>query len=163
MVDPMKIGDIITFDELDKIIGAESRLCRGAIYRASKELMKKSKRMLVPERGEGYQLVEGMDMYLHAEERHTKAEKQVKMAGYEASHVDTVKLTPDQRNKLNNFLVGNREIAIALASNVKAIENGVQATRTQLTGIQTQVTGAEITQLFTEEQVRKLKELLGDK
>lgn len=162
-VESLPINEVISYGDLDEILGEDSHLYRGSIYRASKELMKSQKRMLVAERGEGYRVVEGMDIYRHAEGRHDRAERQIKVAGFEARHIDAVKLTPDQRNTLNNFMMGNREIAMAIKNNIEAIETGIQATRTQLTGVQAQVAGANITQLFTEEQVRKLKGMLGDK
>lgn len=117
-IEKSDINTIFNFDDLSTIIGVDIEKNRSAVYRASKELSKKKKRMLIPERGIGYKLVEGMDMFDHAEGRHTKAGKQIKLANFEASNVNLVILTDEEKSTLQNFLVQNRRISEALNQQV---------------------------------------------
>ena len=148
-------GTIFEYQELSNVLDGDIQENRAAVYRAKKELLKTQKRSLNVERGVGYKLVEGMDIMHKAEDKHETAGRIVKAASFETSHINTIKLTPEEREKLDNFMAYNANIRQAFVSNAKAIEAGVVATRQQLVA-------ADVAQLFTEDQVRKLKEMLGE-
>lgn len=139
---------VIRYDDLSEIVGQDIKLARSSVYRASKEMLKTQKRMLVIVRDVGYKIVEGMEIMQHAEGRHDIANRQVVLAGFETKNIDTVKLTPDEKTKLHDFMLYNANIKMAFVNTIGQLEKASQLT--------------QITQQFTDSQIAKLKELVNN-
>lgn len=127
-VSEKEIDTLFTFEELSDVIGEDITKNRQPIYRTRKELAKRFHTYLVSESGRGYRLVQGMDMYNHAEKRMTKAEKQTKMAGFEAVHINTSEMTNEQKKEVRQFLAWNGMVVSSLSHNAKQIADFQQTT-----------------------------------
>src|SRR3990167_1039088 len=136
-------GTIFEYQELSGVLDGDIQENRMAVYRAKKELLKTQKRSLNVERGIGYKLVEGMDIMPRAEDRHDMADRQVKMATFETKHINTVKLTPEEKTKLQDFMAFNANIRQAFTQTFDRIE--------QMSQLSTQ---------FTEGEVNRLRDLI---
>lgn len=158
----LSVGDIITFDDIEDLTGAPLNNSRSAVLKARKELLKDTGKYLKAVRGEGYKVVSGLNIMDISKNRHRSANRQVKAADFETAHINPVELDPEERQKLQNFMMHNASIRMAFKANHQAIEAGVRANRERLVGLEAGVASAQVAQLFTEEQVNKLKELIGE-
>jgi len=122
----MPVNKVISFQELEDIVGFDLRKNRTAIYKARVKLAKNNKRYLVSEHNEGYRIVEGTDILNHAESRHEKANTQIKLANFEASNLDTSKMSPDEKQRLSSFLAWNGSIIQVLSQGIKNVSKANQ-------------------------------------
>ena len=157
-----QVGEILTYHELSTIIGEDIRENRSAVYKARKQFLENENKFLDIERNVGYRVVEGMDIMKHAKSRQLIAKHQVVAADFETANINVKTLTPEEKKKLQDFMVHNANIQQAFIARTKAIEMGVMATRENLVGAQAGIASAQVTQLFTEEQLSKLKKLIGE-
>lgn len=155
-IENLEIGDELSFDEITAITERELAPSRTYVYRASKELLKMKKKMLTPLIGKGYQVVEGMEIFDHAKGRQKRGAKQIKLASFEGGNIDTLKLSAEQKSTLNNFLVHNREIAMALRQKTDRIDAGVRFA-------QYASEHASQAAAFSADELAELKELLRQK
>lgn len=146
-VEDKPTGTIFEYGELTEVIDSDIRENRTSLYRAKKELLKTQKRSLNIERGIGYKLVEGMDILNRAEEHHDSAGRQVKMANFETRHIDTVKLTPEEKAKVQDFMAFNANIRAAFNQTFDNIQRASQVT--------------QVAQQFTESELNKLREMIS--
>lgn len=125
---PMQIGDVVTYEDLSKVVDQDVTINRSLIYTANKHLLRDHKRLLVVERGIGYKIVEGMDIMYHASDRQIMAKKQVGLANFETTHINTLKLTPDDKDRLQKFMAGNANIRAAFVQKIDRLEKANQIT-----------------------------------
>lgn len=142
-VEKMDTGVIINYKTLSEVIGADIEINRASVYRAAKEMLKTQKRFLQNKRGQGYQIVEGMDIMYHAEGRQGIAKRQIKLADYETRNINTIKLTADEKSKLQNFMAFNSNIKAAFTQTFDRIEQMQQ-----------------ISSQFTESEVNRLRDMI---
>lgn len=121
-VAPMQIGDMVTYEELSEAADQDIKENRSLIYTANKHLLRDQKRLLVVERQVGYKVVDGMDIMYHAEDRQVMAKRNMNRANYEASNINTIKLTPDEKDKLQKFMAFNANIRAAFAQKIDRLE-----------------------------------------
>lgn len=145
----LPVETVIKYSELSKVLDEDIKENRSAVYRACKQLIEQKKRSLKVVRGIGYEVVEGMELLYDAENRHNMAKRHIVKAEFETSNIDTVKLTPDERTKLQNFMSFNANIRMAFEQKINRIEKASQVT--------------ELAQQLTREEIGKLKDLLGTK
>lgn len=148
-VTPMQIGDVVTYEELTEAVGQDITTNRAIVYAANKHLLKDQKRLLVVERSIGYKLVDGMDIMYHAEDRQSMAKRQVRLANFETNNISTIKLTSEEKKKLQDFMSFNANIRAAFAQKIDRIEKANQVT--------------QLAQQFSEQEIVELKELLKTK
>ena len=121
-VEDKSVGTVFTFDELSGLFtNLDIEKNRQPIYRARKQLARVYKNYLISEPGVGYRLVEGMNMYRHAENRMVKAKKQGEMSKFEATHINTKGMTIEQKNELRQFIAWNGMVLSSLSNNAKNI------------------------------------------
>lgn len=161
-VKDLPVGTIVTNETLSKVIEIDIKTARGAVYKARKVLLEQENKFLEVMRGVGYQVVAGMDIMKHAKHRQKSARRQIRKADFETANINTVGLSPEEQRKLDDFIDHNAIIAQAFRSNAKALEVGIRETRKQLTGVEANLAGAQIAQFFTEEQLKKLKDMIGE-
>lgn len=157
-----EIGDIVSYKDLTNQIKADIESQRGSIYRAGKELLDIHGRYIESVRGEGYKIISGKDIMVFSKGRTRKMKRQASLQEFEFNGINTVELSADDRKKLQDLMVLNANIRTALKTSVKNIETGVNMTRNQLTAANANLAGAQIAQLFTEHQLQKLKEMVGE-
>ncbi len=148
-VAPLSLGDIVKYDDLSEVIDQDITKNRSVVYTANKHLLRDQKRLLLVERGVGYKIVDGMDIMYHAENRQDMAKKQVSLANFETKNINTIKLTPDEKSKLQSFMSFNANIRAAFVQKLDRIEKANQV--------------SQIAQQFTENEIEGLKELLKTK
>jgi len=148
-VSPLSLDDVVSYDDLSEVVDQDIKKNRSVIYTANKHLLKDFKRLLVVERGIGYRVVDGMDIMNHAEGRQKMAKRAVSMADYETANINTVKLTPDERDRLQKFMNFNANIRAAFAQKIDRIEKANQV--------------SQIAQQFTANEIEGLKKLLNTK
>jgi hypothetical protein len=156
------VGTIIAYDELSKVIDQNIEDNRSSVYKARKKLLEETDHYLAIERGVGYKIIEGMDIMDISKGRHKRAGRQVKIADFETANIDTKKLNPEDKKKLQDFMVKNNSIRLAFKNTQRAIEIGLEATREHIVGAEARMASAQVTQMFTEKQMKKLKELIGE-
>lgn len=156
------VSTVITYKELSDVIGEDIEDNRSSVYKARKRLLEATDHYLVIERGVGYRVIEGMDIMSVSKGRHLTAKRQLKMADFETAGIDTKKLSPEDKKKVQDFMTKNNSIRLAFKSTHDSIEMGVNATREHIVGAEARMASAQITQLFTEKQLDKLKELIGE-
>jgi ribonuclease HII len=117
----LPIGEIITFNDIQELIDDDFEKNRSSVYRANKELMKTNKRILVSARGVGYKVVEGANQLMHAEDRHDRANRQIKMANFEALNINTKVMSIDERQRWSQFLAWNGTVLSALSHNAQQV------------------------------------------
>lgn len=138
---------VITYKELEDIIHGDVNKNRQAVYRARKQMLKEQKRFLVVERGVGFKIVEGTDIMAHASLRHESAEMQIKAASTELSGINTTKLSPDDKARLQNFMLHNATIKAAFAQTLNNIEKAHAV--------------SQLASEFSQNEIAKLKRLIG--
>lgn len=142
-IETLPVGTVISYGELSKLLNADVEKNRASVYRARKELLKIHKRSLDIMRGQGYKVIEGMEIMYHAEGRHDSAKRQIKAAGFETKNINVIKLSADERDKLQKFMAFNANIRAAFTQSFDRIEQMSQ-----------------ISQSFTQSEVNKLKDML---
>lgn len=154
----LPIGTIISFKELEEAINDNFAKNRSSIYRARKEMAKLNKKYLIAERGQGYKIVEGTPMLMHAEERHEKANRQIKLANFEALNINTKVMSIEEKKRWSQFLAWNGTVMNALSSNAENIAKAglvaqvaTDAVMDQLNKLKAQIDGYE-------KQMNKLQE-----
>ena len=145
-VQDMSVGDVITYDEFSEFIDQDILKCRTVVYKLAKEMLKKQKRTLKSVRNVGYRIIDKLEIMNKAEERQERAEKQIKVGNFEINHIDTVKLTVEEKTKLQNFMAYNANIRAAFSNTISRIEKAQVVT--------------QIAQDFTENEIAKLKSLI---
>jgi hypothetical protein len=154
----LPVGTVVSFKELEDAINDNFEKNRSSVYRATKEMAKVNKKYLVSERGVGYKIVEGTPMLWHAEERHEKANRQIKMANFEALNINTKVMTIEEKKRWSQFLAWNGTVLNALSSNAENIAKAgfvaqvaTDAVMDQLNKLKAQINGYE-------QQMNKLQE-----
>ena len=117
----LPVETIVTMEELSEAIDGEIRSNRGAVYKARKVLAKDKKRYLIAVRGTGYRVVEGTAQLNHAENRHELAQRQIKLANFEAVNVDTKKMSIEERQRWSQFMAWNGQAISVLSHNAREI------------------------------------------
>jgi len=153
---------VITYAELSKVIGQDIEDNRSSVYKARKRLLEETDHYLVVVRDVGYKIIEGMSIMKISKGRQLSAGRQIKTADFETSNIDTKKLSPEDKKKLQDFMTKNNSIRLAFKGTQRALEIGIEATREHIVGAEAQMASAQVTQLFTEKQLEKLKELIGE-
>ena len=123
---PLKLGQLLTYEDLSEAADQDIKLNRSLIYTANKHLLKDLKRMLVVERGIGYKIVDGLDIMDNADMRQIRAKRRVSLAHFETKNINTVKLTPDEKDKLQKFMAFNANIRAAFVEKIENIEKASQ-------------------------------------
>jgi len=95
------VGAVITFEQLADV-GVNIPDNRGLIYAANKQLLKDHNKMLISQRTVGYKMAEPSEQMKHAWNRKSSARRQVTKAVLEITHIDTTKLTADERKLLTD-------------------------------------------------------------
>lgn len=142
-----EVNEVITFDEITEALGQDAQTSRTAIYRAAKELLKTNNRYLEAVRNVGYKVIDGMDIVDVADFRHTKAKRQIKRASFELKGIATVRLSPDDKKRLQDFMAYNANIKAAFSNSINRIEKATQV--------------VQVAQAFTEDEIKRLRGLLG--
>lgn len=135
---------LFTFDDLSKMINAQILQNRSSLYRASKELMVIDKKILISEAGVGYRLVDGVKHFAHAKDRHKRADRQIVKAGFEANNLNTVAMTPDQRQEWQQFIALNGSIMSVMRQSMKNV-----------------ATASEISNAYVQDQFKKMEETMS--
>jgi len=143
---PLNLGDVVSYEGLSAVVGQDVKINRTVVYSANKHLLRDTKRLLVVERGIGYKVVDGMDIMYHAEKRHDMANRHVSLANFETKNINTIKLTPDEKQKLQDFMSFNANIRSAFVQKIDRIEKANQV--------------SQLAQQFTENELAELKELV---
>lgn len=146
-IEPKEVGEVISYDQLSEVIKEEINNNRYAVYKARKQLLEDHNRFLIIERGVGYKVVDGMTIMKHAKGRHLSAKHQIVAADYEVSNIDTVVLSPEEKKKLQDFMVYNANIQQAFSNRIDRIEKASNVHK--------------IAQEFTSSEINELKKLIG--
>lgn len=100
-VEQVAVGELLTFEQLADV-GFNVRKDRWLIYGANKYLLEKQNKMLISQLNVGYKMAEPAEQMQHAWKRKSKARRQVTKAVLETIHIDTSKLSDDERRLLTD-------------------------------------------------------------
>jgi hypothetical protein len=157
-----EVDDVISYADISESVGFDVLSNRSSVYKARKQLLEDTGRYLDIERGVGYKVIDGLDIMKHAKNRHKYAKHQIVKADFETTGIDVTSLTDEDKKKVQDFMVHNASIQLAFKQTAKNVEMGLNATREHMTGMEARMASAQVTQLFTEKQLDKLKELIGE-
>jgi hypothetical protein len=103
-------GDVITYQDLDEVLGREFEDNRGPLYRARQYLSDMRKRWIEPVPRIGYRVIEAREHILFAQQRKRRARRQLGQMMTVTESTDLARLTPselasfDSQAKVNTML-----------------------------------------------------------
>ena len=107
----LDIGGILTYEDMDEILGRDFKEDRGPIYRCAKELEDNDHRTLAAVRNVGYRIVEPREHAQLATHHHRKSRRQLGKAVGKAASADRSKLTADERQRIDGLEMSLRRHA----------------------------------------------------
>ncbi|MEV4672685.1 hypothetical protein AB0K34_13605 [Actinomadura sp. NPDC049382] len=104
-------GTVLTYDDLDEILGRDFRSDRSPIYRCITELEKADHRTLATVRGSGYRIAAANEHERLAVGHHHRSRRQMRKAVSKAASADRSKLTPEERKRIDGLEMSLRQHA----------------------------------------------------
>lgn len=104
-------GTVLTYDDLDEVLGRDFRGDRSPIYRCIGELEKVDHRTLAVVRGSGYRIAAANEHERLAVGHHRRSRKQMRKAVSKAASADRSKLTPEERKRIDGLEMSLRQHA----------------------------------------------------
>jgi hypothetical protein len=95
----------VTYEQLDKVLGRDSRIDRGPIKAAMRKLEKNDKRTLINVRGVGYRIAQPAEHADVAMRRVEKSRRVMRSAASCAKAADRSQLTPEESAKLDTVAI----------------------------------------------------------
>lgn len=120
-IEELPVDTVITLGDLSKVIDGDIEKNRGAVYKAMRTLAKNEKRYLESVRGRGYKVIEGPKQLDIAESRHERADRQLKMANFEALNINTKVMSLEERSRWSQFMAWNGQALAVLSHNAQEI------------------------------------------
>jgi gamma-glutamyl phosphate reductase len=97
LLEPLEVGDVLTYRQIEEATGKPIRNCRGAVLRAGRQLLKTKNRLVRCEVNNGYRIAKPEECTAVATQRHRSANRQLTQAKEAVQFVDMSGLTPEQR------------------------------------------------------------------
>ena len=149
LLDSKRIGDVVTFDELDETLGRDFRSSRTPIYKAGTVWGTEHHRSLDFVRGVGYRVIDASEHEDLARRHHRKGRRSLKRGMTAARNADRSLLTQPQREQLDAI-----ELNLARQSSfMKRLDARVEK-------VEKRVNKVEERQPDTEWRLRRLEALL---
>lgn len=98
----LDVGDVITYERLDEILGRPFIDGRGPIYRATREMEKVNRRTMTAVPNVGYRVVDATEHEDLARHHHRKSRRQIRKALGKAQSADRSKLTAEQAERIDS-------------------------------------------------------------
>jgi uncharacterized coiled-coil protein SlyX len=142
----MDVGDVVTYQQLDAILGRDFRSARTPFYAAAKRLLQEKQRACAVVPTVGYQVVDAKDHEPLARKQHRGARRKLGKARALISRADRSRLTPEERERFDRLeltLSRQADMVRRLDARVAKTEHEIKTTR-----------------LETDERVTKLEDAL---
>lgn len=95
-------GDVITYAELDEVLGRQFEENRSPLYRARTYLGEMRQRWIEPLPRVGYRVIEAREHIMAAQQRKKRARRQLGMMVRIQEHTDLARLTPAELASFDN-------------------------------------------------------------
>lgn len=89
-------GAVISYEELDQLLGRDFKSARGPIYAATRRLGELKKRWLAPVKGVGYRVIQAREHMIQADHHKRKAKKQLGFMIKVGNATEISKLTTEE-------------------------------------------------------------------
>lgn len=97
-----EFGSIISYADLDRVLGRDFRKSRNPIYQATRHLGLERRRWLSPVTNMGYRVIEAREHMGAADKHKKKAKRQLGFVIKVGNATDITKLTPDELSRFDS-------------------------------------------------------------
>lgn len=118
-ISPMEIGDVLTYPELEELLGRNVRAGRAPVYRAVQRLQREKKRTLVCVTNVGYRMIHAREHEELARSYHRKSQRQMRHSLNVAQSADRRLLNPEERERIDRL----ERIVLAHEETVQHLED----------------------------------------
>lgn len=139
----LKVGDVVTYEEMSAWVGHDIREDRSPYYQARKKLLEQNRRTLVNRQGVGYAVVDGAQHGEIAHQHTCKADRQVTKARHVLIHTDYNGLLPEvaQRLQVQEQRLGNLQtMTRSLTRRQAKLETALKDTRRETKEVTAELT-----------------------
>jgi hypothetical protein len=154
VLQPLNVGDTITYDELSDALGRPFDSARGPFYRANTELLEHDRRGLLNVKNVGYRVITAAEHDVPAMSKHRTARRSLRKARSWIQNADRAHLTPDVAERFDRIEVSLRrqeDMTRRLDQRVTKVETALQKSRREQVEHQTE----------TDERLSKLQDALS--
>lgn len=130
----LKVGDVITYDELTLILGREFLQARGPFHKANKRLLETHKRGLLNVKNVGYRVVTAAEHELAARDQHRYANRRLRSSRRWLTNTDRSELAPEvaeRFDRLEQSLDRQIDFTRKLDRRVANVEKVLKASRSE--------------------------------
>lgn len=142
-----EVGESISYKELSEVLGENIEKNRSAVYKARNLLLETDNKFLDIERGVGYKVIDGMNVVKHAKGHQKSAKRKIMAASFEVENIDTKKLDPIEKKKLQDFMTHNSSIQAVFTNKINRIEKATEV--------------VDIAQEFTRNEIEELRGMIS--
>lgn len=135
----LEYNTLVSYGRISEILGRDSRVERGDIYRAQKELERHDHRTLICETNQGYRIANPSEHRIQADKHRKKSFRQLGRAKRRLTSAAREKLTEDECKQIDEMemRLSQYEHAIKYTSRqMKSLERGHQVSGDALTKVQ---------------------------
>lgn len=100
---PLKVNDIVTYEQLSQAVGFDIRPNRGDFYKAVEVLQRDHQRTVDVVRGRGYRVVAANEHGRLAKRHHRKSRRQLEKAVAKAASANRSELSTEERTRLDGM------------------------------------------------------------
>lgn len=110
----MQPGELLSYDQLDELLGRDFRSNRAPIYRATQELQKLNRRTVIAVAGKGYRIASASEHAYLAQRHYRSSRRQIRMAVEKSSSAERSELSQEERARMDALELTLRTYASAL-------------------------------------------------
>ncbi len=150
----LKVGDLVTYDELSTLLGRDFLVARGPFHQANQRLLAAHKRGMVNVRNTGYRVVAAVEHEDVARDQHRFAKRRLRKSKHWLANTNREELPPEvveRFDQLEQTLDRQIDFTRRLDRRVAKVEKALEASRSELAGQAT----------ATDDRVSKLVEALA--
>lgn len=130
----LKVGDVITYEELTTILGRDFLQARGPFHKANKRLLETKKRGLLNVKNTGYRVVTSAEHELAARDQHRYANRRLRSSRRWLTNTDRSDLAPEvaeRFDRLEQSLDRQIDFTRKLDRRVANVEKALKASRSE--------------------------------
>lgn len=138
----LEIGDLLTYDHLETVLGWDIRDNRTPLYKAAKEWGAEFHRALLPVTGEGYRVAEPTEHEHIARSQHRRSRRALDRGARALQNADRGLLKPEDRSRFDAMetnIARQRDMMKRLSARVEVVEKTLAADRKARSDLETTV------------------------
>ena len=130
----LDVGDTITYEQLDGILGRDFRQARGPFHKANKELLAEHQRGLLNVKNVGYRVVPAEEHERAGRDQHRYAKRRLRASKHWLSNTDRSELAPEvaeRFDRIEQSLDRQIDFTKRLDKRVQRVEKALEASRSE--------------------------------